>query len=146
FDEGADGRACGGLTQGRVAPAPDQLLGLGEELDLADAAAAELDVVAADGDVVMTPDGVYLPLDRMNVLDGGKVQMLAPDERTHPMEKLLARRDVAGHRAGLDHRRTLPVLAHAFVVGLGRYHRHGKRGRGRIRAQPQVGAEDIAVV
>ena len=38
-------------AQLRLAPAGDQLLRLHEELDLADAAAAELDVVAGDGDV-----------------------------------------------------------------------------------------------
>jgi hypothetical protein len=39
----------------RVAAAPDELLGLGEELDLADAAAAELDVVAGDRDRRVPP-------------------------------------------------------------------------------------------
>ena len=61
--------------------APDQLLGLGEEFDLADAAAAELDVVAADGDVAMALDRVDLALDRVDVLDGGEVEVTAPDER-----------------------------------------------------------------
>ena len=141
-----DGDAGGGLAQRRVAAAPDQLLGLGEELDLADAAAAELDVVAADGDVAVALDGVDLALDRMDVLDGREIQMLAPDERPEPTQEQLAGGDVAGHGARLDHGRALPVLAHALVVGFGRDHREGERRRGGIGAQPQVGAEDVAVL
>ena len=68
-------------------PAEDQLLGLGEELDLADAAAAKLDVVAADGDVAVALDGVDLALDRMDVLDGREIQMLAPNERPEPTQE-----------------------------------------------------------
>ena len=63
------------------AAAPDQLLGLGEELDLADAAAAELDVVAGDRDRAAAAMRVDLALDRMDVLDRGEVEMLAPEER-----------------------------------------------------------------
>ena len=40
-----------------IAAAGDQLLGLDEELDLADAAAAELDVVAGDRDLAVAADG-----------------------------------------------------------------------------------------
>ena len=52
----------------RQPPAPDQLLGLGEELDLADAAAADLDVVAVDRDSAAAAMRVDLPLDRVDVL------------------------------------------------------------------------------
>ena len=55
------------------------------------------------------------------------------------------KRQVPGHRARLDHRRALPVLAHALVVGDGGGQRDGGRGRRRIGAQPQIGAEDVAV-
>ena len=146
IDERVDGGAGGGLAQRRVAAAPDQLLGLGEELDLADAAAAELDVVAADGDVAVALDGMDLALDRMDVLDGCEVQMLAPDERPQAAQEQLAGGDVAADGARLNHGRALPVLTHALVVGLGRDHREGERRRGRIRSQPQVGAEDIPIV
>ncbi len=58
----------------------DELLGLHEELDLADAAAAELDVVALDRDVGMTTIGVDLALQRLDLGDGGEVEILPPDE------------------------------------------------------------------
>jgi hypothetical protein len=67
-------------AQRRIAPAEDQLLGLGEKLDLANAAAAELDVVAehaarqlADG--AAAAKGVDLALDGMDVVDGREVEM-----------------------------------------------------------------------
>ena len=61
-------------------PAQDQLLGLGEEFDLADAAAPQLDVVARDRDFAMADMGMDLPLDRMDVLDGREVEIAPPDE------------------------------------------------------------------
>ena len=64
----------------RVAAAGDELLGLHEELDLADAAAAELDVVAGDRDLAVAAIGVDLPLDRVDVGDRGEVEIFAPDE------------------------------------------------------------------
>ena len=67
-------------AQLRMPAAGDQLLGLHEELDLADAAAAELDVVAFDRDVVVAAIGVDLPLHRLDVGDRGEVEILPPDE------------------------------------------------------------------
>ena len=57
----------------------------------------------------------------------------------------MPQRQVAGHRARLDHRGALPVLAHALVVGHGGVHRDGRWGRRRIGPQPQIGAEHVAV-
>ncbi len=125
--------------------APDQLLGLGEEFDLADAAPAQLDVVASHRDLAAAAMGVDLALDRMNVLDGGEIQRLAPDIGLQAGQELAAGRDVAGHRPGLDHRRPLPVLAEAFVIDLGRQHRERHRRRARIGTQPQVDAEHVAL-
>ena len=61
--------------------AEDQLLGLDEELDLADAAAADLDVVARHPDRAVAAVGVDLALDRVDVADRGVVEMAAPEER-----------------------------------------------------------------
>ena len=128
-----------------IAAAEDELLGLGEELDLADAAAPQLDVVAQHLDRAAAAMGVDLALDRMDVVDGREVEMLAPDVGREVGQEGLADGAVAGHRVGLDHGRAFPVLADALVVELGRLHRHGERRRARVGAQPEVGAEDVAV-
>src|SRR5215469_2062270 len=54
------------LSQLRLPAAPDELLRLREEFDFADAAAAELDVVAADGNGRATTLGMDLPFDGMD--------------------------------------------------------------------------------
>ena len=75
----AQRRAGGAQAERGIAAAEDELLGLGEELDLADAAAAQLDVVAQHLDRAAAAMGVDLALDRMDVVDGREVEMLAPD-------------------------------------------------------------------
>ena len=125
-----------------IAAAGDELLRLHEELDLADAATAQLDVVAGDGDLAMPLVGVNLPLDRMDVADGGVIQILAPDIGLELGQKVLAGRDVAGRRPRLDHGRPFPVLAGALVVDQRRRRRHGDRRRTGVGPEPQVGAED----
>ena len=69
-----------GDAQVGMAPAQDQLLGLGEEFDLADAAAPQLDVVARHRDLAMADMGMDLALDGLDVLDGGEIQIAPPDE------------------------------------------------------------------
>ena len=133
------------LAQRGKASAPDQLLRLREEFDLADAAAADLDVVSGDRDARAAAMGVDLTLDRMDVLDGGKIQMLAPQERPQLREKGGAGGDVAGDRPRLDQRRALPILPGALVIGERGDDRQRGRRRAGIGAQPEVAAEDIAV-
>ena len=128
-----------------MAAAGDELLGLHEELDLADAAAAELDVVALDRDLAVTAIGVDLPLHRVDVGDGGEVEIFAPDEGRELREQCLAGGDIAGAGPRLDHRGAFPVLPAALVVVERRRGRDRDLGRGRIGTQPQIGAEDVAV-
>ena len=88
-------RAPSSVARGRkrrIAAAEDQLLGLGEEFDLADAAAAELDVVACDRDRAVAAMGVDLALDRMDVLDRGVVEIAPPDEGLDRFEETRAGR------------------------------------------------------
>ena len=99
--------------------AENELLRLNEELDLANASAAELDVVARHGDDFMAAHGMDLALHRVDVGDRGVVEILAPDERGEIAQKGFAQRNVAGDRTRLDHRGALPVLPEAFVVGGG---------------------------
>ena len=128
-----------------LAAAPDQLLGLDEELDLADAAAPQLDVVAGHRDGAPALVGVDLALDGMDVLDGGEIQRLAPDERAEEPEEGGTGLGIAGHQPRLDHGGAFPVLPEALVIGLGRHQRHGGRGRAGVGPQPEIGAEDVAV-
>src|SRR4051794_11851231 len=99
-----------------MAPTRHQLLGLDEELDFANAAAAELDVVSLDRDLIMAAVGMDLPLHRMNVCNRGKVEIFAPDERREAAQQRLARRDIAPARPRLDHSGALPVLSDTLVV------------------------------
>ncbi len=126
-------------------PAPYQLLGLSEEFDLADAAAAGLDVVAFDRDPAAAAMGVDLPLDRVDVLDCREIEVLAPDKGPQLAQEPPSGNAVAGDRAGLDQRRPLPVLADALIISHRRRYRHRRRGRGRVRAQPQIDAKHVAV-
>ena len=128
-----------------MAAAGDQLLGLHEELDLADAAAAELDVVAFDRDFAAAAIGLDLPLHRVDVGEGDEVEIFAPDEGRKLREQSLAGGDVAGAGTRLDHGGALPVLSTALVVVEGRRDRHRDLRRGGIGTQPQVDAEDVAV-
>ena len=140
------------LAQPGIAPAPDQLQRLRQELDLADAAAAELHVVPGDAPHRIGRHRAAAPLlrvdaalHRVDVGDGGEIEMPAPDEGADRREEVVAERDVAGDRARLDHRRAFPVLPHALVIGERRGQRDRGRRRGRVGAQPQIGAEDIAI-
>ena len=131
--EGGEGIA---VAQRRIAPARDQLLGLRKKLDLANAAAAELDVVPFHRDLAMAAIGVDLPLHGVDVGDGGEIEIFSPHEGRQFVEDRFARRNVAGANARLDHGGALPVLPHALVIRDGRRGRDRDRGRGRIGPQP----------
>ena len=133
-------------AQLRMAAAGDELLGLDEELDLADAAAAELDVVAFDRDVAVAAIGVDLPLHLVDVGERGEIEIFAPDEgrevaRAAPSP---AATSPAQTRA-LIMRGALPVLAAALVIVERRRNRDRDLGRGRIGPQPHVDAKHVAV-
>src|SRR5208282_554835 len=138
-------RTGAGDAQLRLAPAPDQLLRLSEEFDLADAAATQLDVVSGDGDGRAAPVRVDLALDRMDVLNGGEVEMLAPQEGAERGDEIAARFEVARHGPRADERGAFPILSGALVVDDRRLERQRRRGRARIGPEPQIGAEDITV-
>ena len=141
-----------GIAQRRVPAAPDELESLRQELDLADAALAQLDVVPGDPRHGVRRGGqraalvlVDPALHRVDVGHQRKVEPAAPDEGTDRVQEQRPQRQVAGHRACLDHGGTLPALAHAFVIGDCRRQRDRGRGRRGVGAQPQIGAEHVAV-
>jgi len=64
----------------RVMRAVRKLQCLGDELNFTNAAAAQFHVMARDRHAAVTGIAVDLALDGMDVLDGGVVQIFAPDE------------------------------------------------------------------
>ena len=92
--------------------------------------------MALDRDVAEAAMGMDLPLDRMNVGDGGEVEILAEDERYQFLEETLAGVDVASHGPRLDVGGALPVLATAFIVVHRRIDREGQRRRALHREGP----------
>ena len=137
--------SVGRTRNSAMAAARDQLLGLCEELDLADAAAADLDVMALDRDLALAAIGLHLPLHVVDVGERGEIEMLAPDERRDLGDHRLARPRIAGADARLDHRRALPGAPFPLVIMQRRVGRHRDLRRGRIGPQPQIDAEHIAV-
>ena len=119
--------------------------GLREKLDLADAATPELDVVPGNGDLATAAMGIDLALDCADVLNGGEVQMTAPDEGLQTVQEAASGLDIAGYGLRLDHGGPLPVLAGGRVIGLGGADRKGGRGRAGIGAQAKIGAEHVSV-
>jgi hypothetical protein len=128
-----------------VTAAGDELLGLDEELDLADAAEAELDVVALDREIAVPAIGMDLLLHRLDIGERGKIEILAPDKRRQFIQDGLPRRDVAGTGARLNQRRALPVLPDAAVVGERGFGGDRDLGRSRIGSQPQIDPEHVTV-
>ena len=82
----------------------------------------------------------------MHVGDRRVVEVPAPDEGRESGQECLAGLAISGAHARLDHRRPLPVLPDALIVGGGGGHGDGDGGRPRIGPQPKVDAEDVAVL
>ena len=142
-----------GLTypQGFIPPARDQLAGLGEKLNLSDAAGRKLQIPPFQAirprlfrfmQALVIPDSLAHVV---GVFDGCKIEMAAPDKGAHPRQKRLPRCDITGTGTRLDIGRPFPCPPHPFVVALSRLHRHADRRDRRIRTQAQIRAEDIAL-
>ena len=128
-----------------VAAAGNELLGLGEELDVADTSPPELDVVTFHRNGAVALEGMHPPLHGVDVGDRSEVEIFAPDEGREVTQELLARHDIAGRHPRLDQGRALPVLAEAFIIGEPGLDRERDLGRTGVRPEPKIGAEDIAV-
>ena len=129
----------------RAAAAEDKLLSLNKELDLANAAAPQLEVMAGHDDAVVAAHGMDLALHRVNVGDRGVVEILAPDEWREFGQEALAEREIARRRARLDQRRALPILAERFVIGVRAQGRQRHRRRAGIGPQAQIDPQHIAL-
>ena len=133
------------VAQYIVAPAGNELLGLHEELDLANAAAADFDVMPLDGDFAVAAVDVNLLLHRVHVGDRGEIEIFSPDEGGQFTDEFGAGVKVAGTGARLDQRGTLPGLAPAFVIVERRVRRYCNLCRRWIGPQSQVDAKNITV-
>ena len=80
----------------------------------------------------------------MGVLDGGEIEVFAPDKGGQGFEKPIARRDIAAAGPRLDIGRPLPSAALRLIIGLGGGHRQADRHDPGIGAQAQIGAKNIA--
>ncbi len=110
------------VAQGRIPAAADELEYLGDELDLADAAGAQLDVFSQAAALYLRGD---LALELPQRLEGREVQVAAIDEGPKHANEGLAGLAVACHRARLDPGVALPVAALALVIVL-----HGGEAQG----------------
>ncbi len=139
-----EARAGSAQPQGRVASAVDQLVGLREEFDLADAPAPLLEIEAGAGPqrpVVVGADPLGQPADLGN---RAEIEALAPDERPDRGQERLARRQIARAGARANERRALPRQRRAFVMAQRRFERDRQRADLAGGPQPQIDPEDIA--
>ena len=96
----ASASSVAGGAHGRIAAAVDHLLDLGEELDLADAAAPALQVEARAEPRALREMVADARGDLADFLDHPEIERAAPDERLDRLEEMLAERAVAGARRG----------------------------------------------
>ena len=97
-----------------VLAAVQELQGLHEELHLADPAGAQLEVLLpAPPCLALGPR-----LERAHLLHCAEIEVLAPDERDQPAQRLFADRQVSGDGQRLDQREPLPGRALRLVVEL----------------------------
>ena len=129
--------------QARVGAAADQLVGLHDELDLADAARPELHVVAQVAALDLARDQLLHPAQR---LEHAEVQVAAIDEGTQDVAVDLVESARTVHRPCLDVGIALPVAPVLLQVVLERIEAHHRGARVAERAQPQVHAVDEAFV
>ena len=136
-------RACRARARLAQPPARTDLQHLRHELDLADPAAAELDVA-----VLELPRGeppVALALVPQHLRDRVRSERLAPDEGPGLAQQLASDGAVARERPRLEQSEALPGSAAPAVVLGGGLQRVGDRAGPPLGAQPQVDAIDMAL-
>ena len=132
-------------AQAAVAAAMDQLVHLGEELRLADAAAPALQVIAGAERLALGIMVANAPGDLPDLRHRAIVQRAPPHERADRDQEPPPQRQVARRRPRADEGGALPRQRLRFIIADRRAHRQRDRrclGRG---PQPQVHAQHIAV-
>src|SRR5207302_4436736 len=120
-----------------VLAAVEELQRLDEELDLADAARAQLQVLAAAaGRLALGP-----LLERAQLVDGAEAQVFAPHERLQPRERFLADAQFPRDGPRLEERETLPAGALRLVIQLQAAGAVDDRPAASLGAQIEIDAE-----
>jgi hypothetical protein len=135
-------------AQRRIAAGVYELQRLDEELDLADAALAVLDVEAGrPAAVTRGPPGARIelaldaPVELHDLVDDRGPGVARVHERSQRAHDVGAEREIAGAGAGLDPRLPLPRPAEGLVVALDLGQRVGDGAARALGAQAQVAAE-----
>ncbi len=125
----------------RLFAAPDELERLHEELGLADAAGAELEIARG----VARELGARALRELDHLAGDAGIDAAPPDERREHGEELLAEIEIAGRRAGAQERGSFPEATEVFVVALGRGERVHERPAPPLGAEAEIHAPDEAV-
>ena len=133
-------------ADGIVVTSVNELKHLHDELELTDAAGAELDVAhvphAHPPKLLLRVDALLHP---PKVFDRLVVEMAPEDEGTNTANEGLAEREISGDGSRLDVDAALPGIAPPLVVDERVGDRVDDRPAAALRAQPQIDAEDEPV-
>jgi hypothetical protein len=129
-------------AQRRLASAANQLHELHDELDLADAAGAELQIV---GEILARDFGIDQRLHLAKARERRIIEIAPEHERPQRIEKPRAADAIAADRARLDPGVALPVPSFALVVLLHRREREHRPAGMAKRPKTQIDAIDVAV-
>ena len=124
----------------------DHLLDLNEELDLADASAAPLEIVPGTDDRAMSEMVANPRRDLPNLVDHPEVERPPPYERLDGVEKPLPKRPITCGSSGPDEGRSLPRQRARFVMRNGRVHRQRDGSDFGRRTQPEINSLHVPVL
>ena len=124
----------------------DHLLDLDEELDLADAAAPALEIVARADLRALCEMVADARRNLPYLIDDAEIERAPPDKWLDRVEKALAQREVAGAGAGADEGGAFPGQRGRFIMRDRGMNRQCDRSHLRRRTQPQIDPLDIAVL
>ena len=124
-------------------PTVDQLTGLDDELDFADPALPQFDILLAP----LTPHFTLNALLHIpQRVDHPEVDITAIDERAQRRQQFIARGNIPGHWTRLDQRITFPFAPVLLVVTLQRCKAAHQRATIAERPQAHINAEHLPIL
>ena len=132
-------------AQRRIAPAVDELMNLREKFDLANAAAAALEVKTRAECLPLREMVADAVAHRADFLELAKIEAAPPDEGLDRVEEMLPERAVARRRARTDEGRLLPCQRLRLIIGYGGAFGQDDRRHLGVRAQAQIDAQHMAI-